>query len=104
MITLEHDLVSQATCDCGATAMRISSPFASVGLTTYSHAFLCTHCHRVQFTPADPRRSVIIVTSRRASTPCTNCYGQIAELPNPYYGVKRAMSPSIRFCPQCDQA
>jgi hypothetical protein len=104
MITLERGTASPSTCDCGAATTRISSPFAVVGLTTYSHAFPCTNCARVEFAPVDPRMSGITVTSRRAAMPCSNCRGPVRKLPNPYYGVKRAMAPNIHFCTECDQA
>lgn len=104
MISTELDTATEIGCACGSTATRISNPFAVVGLTTYSHAFLCVSCGRVEFAPGDSHTSSILVTSRPASTPCTNCHGAVSELPNPYYGVRRAVAPTIRFCPECDQA
>lgn len=104
MIAFDQDAATRTSCGCEAVATRITNPFATVGLTTYSHALLCTACGRVEFAPSDVRTSTIRVTSRVASAPCTNCHGAVSELPNPYYGVKRSMSPTIRFCTECDQA
>lgn len=103
MSTIELD-ASAHTCTCGGTAVRIASPFAAIGFTEYAHAYLCESCSSIEFAPADPRRSSIRVTIRPASTPCTSCHGPIGELLNPYYGVKLAMSPNVRFCTECDQA
>lgn len=104
MITIEQDIATQTTCACGAPMTRITSPFAAVGLTRYSHAFLCAACSRVEFAPIDPYTSIIRVSGRPASAPCTNCHCPVIELPNPYYGIKRAVPSSIRFCTACDQA
>jgi hypothetical protein len=103
MIAVEHGTATQTDCACGAAATRITNPFATVGLTTYSHAMLCMSCGRVEFAPADAQTTTISVTSRLASSPCTHCDGAVSELPNPYYGIKRAMAPTIRFCTKCDQ-
>lgn len=103
MSATERSTAAKA-CTCGASATRISSPFVIVGLTQYSHAYRCDSCSRIEFTPVDPLRPVIKVSSRWASLPCADCRGPISELPNPYYGVKRAMAPTIRFCSECDQA
>jgi hypothetical protein len=103
MIAVEHGTATQTDCACGAAATRIANPFATIGLTTYSHAMLCMACGRVEFAPGDPHTTTISVSSRLDSSPCTDCHGAVSELPNPYYGIRRAMAPTIRFCTGCDQ-